>query len=261
MGDANRILQILNNLVENAIKFTEQGSVTLSCSSAMANGVPGLCFTITDTGIGMTPQQVARVFDEFEQAEGSTTRRFGGTGLGLSITRRLTELMGGTIRMDSEPGRGTTIRVTLPLASAAAPEQERAEPPTPADTIRGLRLLVADDNRTNRMILRTMLTAAGAQVALAENGADACQQFEQAAPDAVLLDISMPVLDGVAALQRIRDFETRNGTAPVPMLAVTANAMQHQIEEYRALGFCGHIAKPFRKDDLIAAVALAVRRA
>lgn len=249
LGDAHRIRQVLNNLVSNAIKFTDTGTITLSVTVESGNS---LAFTVEDTGIGMTPEQAAKVFDEFEQAEGSTARRYGGTGLGLSITRRLVHLMGGQVTLDSQPGKGTRARVVLPapptLISLPAAGRKENELPD-------LRVLVADDNRTNRYILNAMLTGLGVAVTLAENGQIAVETYQPGAFDLLLLDISMPVLDGVSALEAIRQAEREAGHPPVPALAVTANAMQHQVQEYLASGFDGHIPKPFRRGTLAAALA------
>lgn len=259
LGDANRLLQILHNLVSNSVKFTQQGFISVTVGPAPDD--PGsLLFTVRDTGIGMTAEQMSKVFEEFEQAETSTARRFGGTGLGLSITRRLTMLMGGTITLDSQPGQGTTVTLLLPAPVAGSALRTPARPmPVGLD---GLRLLVADDNRTNRKILETMLTGLGASVTLAVDGQTACDAFRPGTFDALLLDISMPGLDGMGALATIRAMEARAGASPVPALAVTANAMAHQIEDYLAAGFDGHVAKPFRKETLAQALegAAAVRR-
>lgn len=249
MGDAHRIRQVLNNLVSNAIKFTDSGTIALTFAIA-----PGdiLAVEVEDTGIGMTREQAAKVFDEFEQAEGSTARRYGGTGLGLSITRRLVHLMGGQITLDSQPGRGTRARVELPVpptrTALAVPARHEAD-------LSDLRVLVADDNRTNRYILNTMLTGLGVSVTLAENGQIALDLYRPGAFDMLLLDISMPVLDGVSALEAIRAHERAAGHPPAPALAVTANAMQHQVREYLASGFSGHVAKPFRRATLARALA------
>lgn len=280
LGDSNRLMQVLLNLVGNAVKFTEAGSVTLTLRPA--DNPDMLRVEVADTGIGMTPEQLAKVFDEFEQAETSTARRFGGTGLGLSITRGLITLMGGKITVDSAPGEGTRVTLLLPAprvapgpgaglpsmaptAVGAAPEASLSPPvpgPAPALTpapvardLTGLRLLVADDNQTNRRILDTMLRALGTEVTLAEDGQSACDRFRPGAFDAVLLDISMPGLDGIGALAVIRRHEAEAGLPPVPALAVTANAMQHQIDDYHTAGFSGHVAKPFRKETLANALS------
>ena len=249
MGDAHRIRQILNNLISNAIKFTETGTISVSFRIAPEDM---LSVEVQDTGIGMTAEQAEKVFDEFEQAEGSTARRFGGTGLGLSITRRLVHLMGGQITIDSRLGEGTRACVHLP-----APAAGTAPPPAAGQDrdLSSLRVLVADDNRTNRFILNAMLTGLGVSVTLAENGQIALETYRPGAFDLLLLDISMPVLDGVSALAAIRALEAEAGAAETPALAVTAHAMQHQVQEYLASGFSGHIAKPFRRATLENALA------
>jgi PAS domain S-box-containing protein len=253
LGDAARIQQVLNNLVGNAVKFTQSGGVTLS--ARIDAGTPArLNLTITDTGIGMTPDQAERVFQEFEQAESSTARRFGGTGLGLAITRHLTLLMGGDIALASEPGTGTRVSVSLPLTPSTAPSARSGARAAERDPLDGLRVLIADDNATNRQILGTMLRGLGLIVTIAVDGHDACRLYAPGAFDLLLLDISMPGLDGISALQRIRRTECAAGADPAPALAVTANAMQHQVAEYIAAGFAGHVAKPFRKRTLAEAI-------
>lgn len=259
MGDSNRLLQVLNNLVGNAVKFTEQGQVSLRGAIVGPPEREVLEIRVTDTGIGMSAAQCARVFEEFEQAEGSTARRFGGTGLGLTITRRLVLLMAGTITISSTVGLGTEVIVRLPMPLAApgrASEVLDALPPRP---LVGLRVLVADDNRTNRRILETMLGNLGCVVTLAEDGHETVRRFSPGAFDLLMLDISMPGLDGLGALRAIRNAEAAADHPPVPVLAVTANAMQHQIDEYRAAGFDGHVAKPFRKETLAQSLARHMR--
>jgi len=256
VGDANRIQQILNNLVGNAIKFTTQGAVTICSEIIEADHGAYLQFTVSDTGIGMSPEQAEKVFEEFEQAERSTARRFGGTGLGLSITRHLVTLLGGTINLQTELGEGTQVTVSLPITAAEDMSHlSQTEEIAPNESLAGLRILVADDNRANRMILNAMLSGLGIEVVLAEDGLNAVELYKIGAFDLVLLDISMPGLDGVGALRAIRHSEAECGANAVPALAVTANAMQHQIDEYLAAGFDGHVSKPFRKPILIEALS------
>ncbi len=260
LGDPHRIAQVLNNLLSNAIKFTESGGVEVKVS--MKPGRP-VSFEISDTGVGMTQAQVARVFDSFEQADGSMTRRFGGTGLGLSIVRELVELMGGQIDMTSTPGIGTRVKVTLPLTEAEDMPPVRAEAEAVPDlsALQGRRLLVADDNVTNRVVLAEMLAHTGVQVTLVENGAEAVAAWRKAEMtghgyDMLLLDITMPVLDGMSALSEIRQLET--GPA-VPAIAVTANAMPNQVADYIMGGFDTHLAKPFKRKDLLHAIRSLLR--
>ena len=247
MGDPHRVLQVLHNLLNNAIKFTKTGEISMTFRSR--SGEP-LVIEVTDTGIGMTPEQLSRVFEDFEQADGAVTRRFGGTGLGLSIVRRLVDLMGGQIEVTSVAGAGTTVRLSLPLAMAAT-----ARPPPVVQTadasLIGVRALVADDNATNRLILRAMLTAMGVEATVVDDGLQAVQAWGSGRFDVLLLDISMPGMDGIAALAEIRG---KAGGADVPALAVTANAMKHQIDGYFTAGFNGYIGKPFRREDLVAGI-------
>ena len=258
LGDQFRIQQILNNLLSNAIKFTETGSVSLSLS--IREGKP-LVIEVRDTGIGMTPEQVDRVFMSFEQAEGGTTRRFGGTGLGMAIVRKLIDLMGGEITIESVLGRGTIMRVSVPLTIAPAKsaflqrETTSLSPETPQ--LAGIRLLVADDSAINLQVLQEMLSGTQAHLTFATNGAEAVEEWKRMrsigkAADMLILDISMPVLDGVGALVTIRLIE---GDGPqVPAIAVTANAMSHQVTEYIMAGFDAHVPKPFRQSVLFHAI-------
>ncbi|MBC2835993.1 PAS domain S-box protein [Paragemmobacter straminiformis] len=263
LGDPHRIAQVLNNLLSNAIKFTESGGVELKVSSKPGKPVT---FEVSDSGVGMTPEQVERVFDSFEQADGSTTRRFGGTGLGLSIVRELVELMGGTVEMSSAQGRGTRVKVTLPLAEAPegphAPELVEQVPDM--TVLEGRNVLVADDNLTNRIVLSEMLTQTGVQITMVENGQDAIAAWKKAGGagrgfDLLLLDITMPVLDGMSALSEIRRAECATGAPPVPAIAVTANAMPNQVADYIMGGFDTHLAKPFKRKDLLHAIRSLLR--
>lgn len=244
-GDAHRVSQILHNLLSNAVKFTEMGQV-----SVMMQADGPLVLTVQDTGIGMTPDELARIFDDFEQVDRGNTRRFGGTGLGLSILRKLVALMGGQVAVDSVRGQGTTVTVTLPLPLV--------DDPSPVDTphaahdplalLNGKRALIADDNPINLQILHAYLTRCGLSVTMAENGQQAVDLFRPGAFDLICLDISMPELDGVAALAEIDRIARKAATARPPAVAITANAMPHHVQEYLAAGFEAHLAKPIRRD-------------
>jgi PAS domain S-box-containing protein len=256
LGDINRLQQVLNNLLGNAVKFTLQGGVTVRGRIAASPGGDTLEIAVEDTGIGMSAEQSAKVFEEFEQAEGSIARRFGGTGLGLSITRHLVGLMDGEISLSSIPGQGTQVRITLPIGTAPGTRSVAAPlADVPQRNLSGLRVLVADDNRANRRILETLLGKLEMAVTLAEDGHEAQRLYEPGAFDLLMLDISMPGLDGIGALAAIRQTEQQAGIPPTPALAVTANALHHQIEEYLAAGFAGHIAKPFRKEAFTETIA------
>ncbi len=253
LGDELRLSQILHNLLSNAVKFTETGSVTLRY--AAPTGQP-VTIDVVDTGIGMDAEEQARVFERFEQADGTTTRRFGGTGLGMSIVSSLVQLMDGTLSVESAHGQGTCVRISLPLSEVSedqvAPEPERMRANI-AQPLSGLRLLAADDNATNRMLLNMMLTRAGAEVALVADGREALAAWCDAPErfDAVLLDISMPRMDGMTALRHIRTAALDRGLPRPPAMAITANAMPEQITEMRRAGFDAHVPKPFQSALLV----------
>jgi PAS domain S-box-containing protein len=255
LGDPHRIMQVLHNLVGNAVKFTDTGSVRLVLRAEAGNW---LQIEVTDTGIGMNAEQVQRIFDDFVQADGSMTRRYGGTGLGMSIVRRLIGMMDGSIRVESTPGQGTTVFVRLPIPEAEDSEDVGTEAPVSEPSLDGLRVLVAEDSAANRRILDTFLTSAGAQATLVEHGGAVLEAWETDRFDLLLLDISMPVMDGVAALQALQDRAADERTNLPPVIAITANAMTHQIAEYREAGFCDHLAKPFSRHDLLATIGRVV---
>ena len=250
LGDPHRILQVLHNLVSNAIKFTERGRVAVAVECAPG----GLRLAVRDTGIGMTEAQVARIFEDFEQGDPSVTRRYGGTGLGMSIVRRLVGLMGGEIKVESRLGVGTTIQIDLPLPPAppAAPEAAAvaAEEAGAGARLGGLRVLAVDDSDINRMVLAGMLGDLAVDYSIAGSGAEAIARVEAERFDVLLLDISMPEMDGVETLTRVRAVEARAGRAPAVAVAVTAHAFEHEVRGYLAAGFDSHLAKPFRSEAL-----------
>ncbi len=248
IGDPHRVRQILHNLIGNAIKFTAIGTVSVKLSGK--KGKP-LIIEVSDTGIGMTQEQTARLYEDFAQADSSTTRRFGGTGLGMAITRKLVEMMGGEISVESALGKGTTVKVSLPLpVSETATKPVIAVEAVEAVSLDGLRILAADDSRTNCWILEKMLVRKGATVTIVTDGLQAVQAWETGRFDVVLLDIAMPVMDGVTALQTIRTREAESNRSRMPIIAVTANAMAHQVTEYLGAGFDSCVAKPINMTDL-----------
>ena len=241
-GDSARIRRILYSLADNAVKFTETGGVKLSVSL----GAGEVVFAIADTGIGIAPEDIEHLFEGFYQADAGRTRRFGGAGLGLAICREITQLMGGAIEASSEPGQGSTFVVRLPLAPAAAhAEPARAEPPAGEPEAAGeLRVLAAEDNDTNQLVLKTLLSQAGINPTLVDNGRQALEAWEAQHWDIILMDIQMPIMDGVVATTAIRQREAETGRPRTPIIAVTANAMTHQVEEYQAAGMDGMVPKP-----------------
>jgi signal transduction histidine kinase/DNA-binding NarL/FixJ family response regulator len=339
LGDSHRIIQILHNLLSNAVKFTESGTVRVearwlsgSRSSAGPERTPAsrigqgrLEVVVADSGIGMTPDQMGRIFEDFVQADGGITRRFGGTGLGLAIARRIVDLMGGRITVESWPNRGTRFQVLLPLAEASVPhvmgsqqtphELERptgqegvpaptegipdlglnpqavepiaasvaAEPrppvfsrspdaassvsragsgqevrlPRPDPVLQGVRILMAEDNLTNQRVVSAMLAGTGAELSIVGNGLEAVHRVIGAQSDAdprfdlLLLDVSMPEMDGPTALRTLRAHATSRGYPAPRAIALTANVMAHQVAAYRIDGFVDYLGKPLRRADLI----------
>ncbi|TVR62877.1 MAG: PAS domain-containing sensor histidine kinase [Gemmatimonadales bacterium] len=251
-GDLHRILQIVGNLLGNAVKFTENGEIRV-----LVHASPGspLSVTVTDTGIGMSEDQLQRVFEPFSQADASTTRQFGGSGLGLSIVHRLVTRMGGQVHLESGLGRGTTARVILPLAEAERPIAPVPDTrPVPQATLSG-HVLLADDDPINRLVLGALLEKLGVLCTEVSDGQAAVDTAQEHRFDALLLDICMPGLDGVEALAHIREAEEAQGLSPVPALAVTANALDFQVSEYLESGFDGHVAKPVNLSLLARALA------
>ena len=203
-----------------------------------------------DTGVGIAQAAQADVFKRFFQVDGSNTRRFGGTGLGLAIARSLAKLMGGDMGVESEPGQGSTFWVEV---AAPAVEEGQAAPTGPDDLLEGLRILVVDDNATNRIIAIKMLQSLGATVETANGGAMAVEAVEQSAFDLIFMDIQMPEMDGVEATRRIRNLPAPEGETPI--LAMTANVMAHQVAQYRAAGMDGVVAKPLSPHAIITEIA------
>ncbi|MEM8791559.1 MAG: PAS domain S-box protein [Pseudomonadota bacterium] len=250
VGDPQRILQVLHNLVGNAIKFTLSGGVVVSLADA---GGDRMKISVADSGIGMTRDQLGRVFDGFSQADTSIARRFGGTGLGMSITKKLVDAMDGSLDIQSTPDEGTSVHVILPLpASDATVEAAPKRPAIVAEKAipRGLRILAVDDNETNRTLIGLLLQRIGAEATIVDSGPAAISAAEKHAYDLIMMDIAMPSMDGIEALNRLRAAASRAGFAEAPALAVTANALTYQIEAYLEMGFQGHVAKPIQMADL-----------
>ena len=258
-GDQVRVRQILWNLVSNALKFTEKGGVKVRIGRER----DGLSLTVFDSGIGMTPKALSNLFQKFEQADVSTTRRFGGTGLGLAICRELAELMGGTITATSAPGMGSTFTVKLPLkkVARAAPKPKapvRAKAKAAPREARPIRLLAAEDNSMNQLVLRTLLAQVGIEPEIVSDGREAVEAWERETWDVILMDVQMPVMDGPTATALIRTRERSEGRARTPIVALTANAMSHQISEYLQSGMDAFVAKPIEAQRLYEAVQRAV---
>ncbi len=273
VGDAMRLQQVLINLGGNAIKFTEQGEVVMALRVAhktVSDVV--LDISVRDTGIGIAPENQARIFSGFTQAEASTTRRFGGTGLGVAISQRLVHLMGGELKLDSALGQGSCFHFSLslplvaesavwtasaPQASSASAAQSFASAPAPAPApryrLQGLRLLVVEDNPNNQQVARELLEDEGAWVQIAQHGQEAIEAVaavvaSQTPFDVVLMDLQMPVMDGVTATRKIRE---ELGQTSLPIIAMTANAMASERAACLAAGMNEHVGKPFDLNRLV----------
>ena len=254
-GDSTRVRQILYNLVSNALKFTEEGEVRVS----VARDEFGLRLSVSDTGIGIPPARLASLFQKFEQADASTTRRYGGTGLGLAICRELASLMGGAITAVSELEQGTTFVVTLPLpwigASVVLPP-----PPSidahPVEMTEGppLRVLAAEDNTVNQLVLKTLLHQIGIDPVVVENGLQVVEAWAREPWDVILMDVQMPEMDGPTAAAIIRAREVAEDRARTPIIALTANAMAHQVAEYLGSGMDSFVPKPIEVGRLFEAL-------
>ena len=293
-GDPVRLRQILVNLIGNAVKFTETGGVTVEVArlgKAAPDVEPGrVCFrfAVMDTGIGIPSDKIGAIFDNFTQADSSVTRRYGGTGLGLSISRRLVNLMGGRIWVESEPGRGSSFYFTALLD--IAPEADMGSPPGAATRPAGvpgtgavagavvpsaaavagtgageeeapsLRILLAEDSEDNRLLIKTYLKQTPHCLEMAENGEIAVEKFQQGEYDLVLMDMNMPVMDGYTATRTIRQWEAREGKPATPIIALTAFALKEDEQKSIAAGCDAHLTKPIKKKTLLEALS-AWRRA
>jgi signal transduction histidine kinase/ActR/RegA family two-component response regulator len=252
-GDEVKVNQILTNLISNAIKFTHRGEVELTIEIVKNLDLQGssILFSITDTGIGIPPEKQSVVFDSFIQAESSTTREYGGTGLGLAITKRLVDLLGGTISLTSKVNIGSTFRVELPFQLADnKPILDSTRSKQSEQFLLGKSILIADDNEVNVLVLKQFLQKWGATVWVAKNGIDALNKLYAKQIDIVLMDIQMPYKDGVEATIEIRHASEPWST--VPIIALTATGDHTALQKYLAIGMNDHMLKPFNPDELAA---------
>ena len=247
LGDKLRLIQIVNNLISNAIKFTDEGRVHLTLGQDENDRVVLL---VRDTGIGMSEEQLETVGKPFTQADASIAGRYGGTGLGLAIVRGLVSQMGGEMTAESRPGVGSLFTVRLPLKRAqagrnagTAPVEEMVRDVSSRDGS-GIRVLAVDDNMVNRMVIQSLLEAQGVEVVLAADGLEAVEYLRHEPVDMVLMDIAMPVMDGVEAMRAIRKERRERGEPELPIIAVSAHAMAHEVENFLREGFTDYAAKP-----------------
>ncbi len=255
VGDRRRLKQVLYNLVNNALKFTERGSVRVVCTSGAGDEI---IIRVIDTGVGMTPDQLQRVFDTFVQGD-TTGESQGGSGLGLAISRRLAQLFGGRLEAFSAVHEGSEFRLTLPMPIAALSEIAEVATPQPSK-IGPLRVLLAEDTVVNQWVIRRMLEELGHAVEVVADGRSAVASWREHQPDAILMDVQMPVMDGLSATRRIRAQELP-GQPEVPILALTGHALPSEVEQCLASGMTGHLAKPVHLRDLQMALETSVREA
>ena len=256
-GDPARLRQIVANFVSNALKFTERGGVRIDIVGLGENGREGLQLAVNDTGPGVAADKMGLLFQKFSQVDASTTRRYGGSGLGLAICQELAALMQGRVWAESEEGRGSAFFAELKLpylrdivaeADGAGEMQGFGEPPRP------LRLLAAEDNPTNQLVLTTVMNVFGFELTLVGDGAQAVAAWRHQSFDAILMDVQMPVMDGVQATRAIRAEEAASGRPRTAIVALSANAFHHQVSEYLAAGMDSHVAKPIELSALQAAL-------
>ncbi|MBC7991953.1 MAG: response regulator [Rhizobacter sp.] len=244
-GDPSRLRQVLHNLVGNAIKFTEAGAVTVVAKQRGGRAR----IAVHDTGVGISADELPRIFDAFHQADSSFARRFGGTGLGLTIARELARAMGGDLVCTSQQGRGSCFTVTVDLVPEPDPVPAAAGAGAASPALQG-HVLLAEDNPVNALVAEAALKKMGLTVELVEDGLQALASFRAAPPDLVLLDCQMPVMDGFEAVRRMREHEGEQGLPRTPVVALTANALQGDREHSLAAGMDDHLAKPFRDEEL-----------
>ena len=262
-GDPVRLRQVLTNLVGNAVKFTTKGGVKVDLSTAR----PGVVrVAVLDTGIGIPAGKLESIFEAFTQADGSHTRQYGGTGLGLTITRRLVDLMGGQLHVESEPGMGSRFYFELPLPGRQAPRtqpsvgQTEKPEPAPSEPLPNLHVLIAEDNPINQKVIEAMLRRQGWTVVLCANGTEACDHFFQEQFSLVLMDVQMPEMDGLEATRRIRRFEQQSARVRTPIVALTAHAHPAQQTQCLDAGMDAVITKPVSVPALLRGIASAIPR-
>lgn len=259
-GDPTRLRQILVNLIDNAVKFTEEGEVRLAIQPIDPNKPGKVNFAIIDTGIGIPLKSQEQIFQQFTQADHSTTRQYGGTGLGLAICRKLVNLMGGTIRLESAPDQGSVFHFTLELEQAdpSASDVQRSsrhQDVEPSDDIQPVKLLIAEDSESNRTLFELYFRHTPHIIEYARDGSQAVEMFKNQRYDIILMDIQMPIMDGYQATRTIRLLEEQKGLEPTPIVAVTANAFNEDLERSKAAGCTDYLSKPVSKARVLECIA------
>lgn len=255
LGDPTRLQQVITNLTSNAIKFTHEGYITLSLSRKQLGGQESYRFEVIDTGVGITKENRAQIFNSFTQADNSITRQYGGTGLGLSISKQIVELLGGEIGIEDGPNNGTCFWFTIPLTKDNSSEPLRVREEQDLSALEGLSVLIVEDNVINQTITREMLKNLKAGSETADDGLKACELIEGGSTfDLILMDCEMPILDGFSATIRILEWEKRHGVAHTPIIAMTAHAVEQYQQRCLDVGMDAHLSKPTQPDLLAAAL-------
>jgi PAS domain S-box-containing protein len=259
-GDSHRISQVMINLLGNAIKFTQKGMVSLTFRIIKEQKQEHLVeFVVVDTGIGIAQDKLREIFSSFTQADASMSRKFGGTGLGLSISKKLVDLMDGEILVESVYGKSTTFRVCLPLKVSKPGisniTKKKLSEQAIGDLINNKSILIVEDAEENSYILKQFLKKFSCQLQVCTNGLLGVESYEQGAPDIVVMDIQMPVMDGYTAIKKIREIEVARGVPRVPILALTAHAMEQEREKVIATGADSYLSKPVKKEDFLQEIA------
>jgi CheY-like chemotaxis protein/two-component sensor histidine kinase len=250
LGDPVRVRQILLNLASNAVKFTLEGGVKLQVVNAQREGVEGIEFCVIDTGVGMSEPALESLFQRFSQADNSVTRKFGGTGLGMAITQNLVHLMKGEITAQSTEGEGTEVVVFLPLHKSNVKQIDSDENVVSVPDLSNQKILIAEDNSVNIMVIKAMLLSTRAELIFVENGQDAVDTFRAKKPDIILMDIQMPIMDGIQACKLIR-----SESAGQIVIALTANVMKEDLKNYKEVGFNSFVGKPIEQSELYKALS------
>ena len=262
LGDAQRVRQILHNLISNAVKFTDEGRIDLKIQAEENH----ITLIVADTGCGISPGRIDHLFEKFVQEDASTTRRYGGTGLGLAICRELSTAMGGTISVESQQGLGTSFRVDLPLKATTRAPDRTPEPDVTTTVLAtegadSLKVLVAEDNAINQQVVVALLSELGIKPSVVDDGEKALDEWSRSDWDIILLDVCMPVMDGPTACRRIRSREISEGRRRTQIIALTANVMQHQVQDYFDAGMDHIVAKPIQVSELFKALEASVETA
>ncbi|HZX21678.1 MAG TPA: PAS domain S-box protein [Clostridia bacterium] len=250
-GDPNRLQQILDNLINNAIKFTENGGVSVSVEEDIrTDDNIGLKFVVTDTGIGISCKDKDRLFEVFSQLDGSYTKKHGGTGLGLAISKRLVETMGGEMWVESEKDKGSIFSFTLKFKKGNEPAEKQENIIAPVKSINPQKILLAEDDKVNQTVLTRMLKEKGHSVDIANNGVEAISMYKRKRYDVILMDIQLPVMDGIEATNQIRTIETESMGNRIPIIALTAFALRGDREKFLSNGIDEYISKPVQMEEL-----------